>query len=178
MRDATSVASRREASGASSVQDSAPRRKPRLLDQLRSPFRSRHYSRRTEQAYCRWVKRLIASLLYGTGLRLMECLRLRVQDIDFSRGEILAGDGEGFKDRITMLPECLRQGLQEHLQRVKSVHQCDLAEGWGRLQMPNAPGHKYLINGDLGARPPFAELGYYADPVRYFGFHAGPPNHC
>lgn len=191
-----------------------PTAKPKLLDQLREALRSRHYSRRTEQTYCSWVKRfiyfhnvrhpqdmaepeinafltylavkekvaastqnqalsallflyrhvlgreigdlgkvirarkparlpvvltrdevkavlanlsgnkwLIASLMNGAGLRLMECLRLRVQDIDFSRNEILVRDGKGAKDRITMLPESLKAPLQEHLRAVKAVHE-------------------------------------------------------
>jgi len=201
--------------------------KPKLLDQLREALRSRHYSRRTEQTYCLWVKRfiffhnvrhpaemaepeinaflthlavkekvsastqnqalsallflyrhvlgreigelgevirarkpkrlpvvmtrdevkavlaqltgdkwLMASLMYGAGLRLMECLRLRVQDIDFARNEITVRDGKGAKDRITMLPESLKKSLQEHLRKVKAIHERDLAEGWGRVQMP------------------------------------------
>ena len=209
--------------------------KPKLLDQLRESLRSRHYSRRTEQTYCQWVKRfiffhhvrhpaemaepemnqflthlavkehvsastqnqalsallflyrhvigrevgdlgevirarkptrlpvvmtrdevkavmanltgdkwLMASLMYGAGLRLMECLRLRVQDIDFSRNEILVRDGKGAKDRITMLPESLNNPLQEHLKRVKTIHERDLAGGWGRVQMPTALDRKYL----------------------------------
>jgi integron integrase len=208
--------------------------KPKLLDQLREALRSRHYSRRTEQTYCHWVKRfiyfhnvrhpsemgepeinaflthlavkekvsastqnqalsallfiyrhvlgreigdlgkvirarkptrlpvvmtreevravlgnfagdkwLMASLMYGAGLRLMECLRLRVQDIDFSRNEILVRDGKGAKDRITMLPESLKAALQEHLRAVKAVHEKDLADGWGRVPMPDALDRKY-----------------------------------
>ncbi|NIM16288.1 MAG: integron integrase [Candidatus Aminicenantes bacterium] len=84
-------------------------------------------------------KWLMASLMYGAGLRLMECLRLRVQDIDFSRIEILVRDGKGAKDRITMLPESLKAPLQVHLKRVKAIHEKDLADGWGRVLMPNAP---------------------------------------
>jgi integron integrase len=209
-------------------------RPPKLLDRLREALRSRHYSRRTEQAYCHWVrrfiffhnvrhpadmaeaeingflthlavkekvsastqnqalsallflyrhvigrevgdlgnvirarkptrlpvvmtrdevksvlsglsgdKRLMASLLYGAGLRLMECLRLRIQDIDFSRNEILIRDGKGAKDRITMLPESLKASLQEHLKKVKLIHERDLAEGWGRVQLPGALDRKY-----------------------------------
>ena len=190
-----------------------PGQKPKLLDRLREALRSRHYSRRTEQTYCHWIKRfiffhnkrhpvemaepeinaylthlavkekvsastqkqalsallflyrhvldreigdlgevirarkprhipvvmtreevkcvlaqltgdkwLIASLLYGAGLRLMECLRLRVQDVDFSRNEITIRDGKGAKDRTTMLPESLKTLLQDHLKKVKALH--------------------------------------------------------
>jgi len=76
-------------------------------------------------------KRLMASLMYGTGLRLMECVRLRVQDIDFSCNEILVRDGKGAKDRITMLPESLKEPLQNHLKKVKAIHEKDLADGYG-----------------------------------------------
>jgi integron integrase len=209
-------------------------RPPKLLDQMREAFRSRHYSRRTEQTYCHWVKRyihfhnvrhptemaepeinaflthlavkgkvsastqnqalsallflyrhvlgreigdlgevirarkskrlpvvmtreevkavlanlagdkwLMASLMYGAGLRLMECLRLRVQDLDFSRKEILVRDGKGAKDRITMLPESLKAPLQDHLKKVKVVHERDLAVGWGCVLLPDALERKY-----------------------------------
>lgn len=74
-------------------------------------------------------KWLMASLMYGAGLRLMECLRLRVQDIDFARDEILVRDGKGANDRITMLPESLKTTLQNHLRKVKTIHEKDLAEG-------------------------------------------------
>lgn len=208
--------------------------KPKLLDQLREALRSRHYSRRTEQTYCLWVRRyihfhnvrhpaemaepeinaflthlavklrvsastqnqalsallflyrhvlgqqigdlgevirarkpkrlpvvmtraevkavlgclrgdkwLVASLMYGAGLRLMECLRLRVQDIDFSRNEITVRDGKGGKDRITMLPESLKMPLSDHLRRVKAIHKKDRDSGWGRVQMPKALDRKY-----------------------------------
>ena len=88
-------------------------------------------------------KWLMASLMYGAGLRLMECLRLRVQDIDFTRNEILVRDGKGAKDRITMLPESLKKPLAEHLKQVKSLHDKDLAEGWGRVLLPGALDRKY-----------------------------------
>ncbi|WP_235670362.1 integron integrase [Prosthecochloris vibrioformis] len=88
-------------------------------------------------------KWLMASLMYGVGLRLMECLRLRVQDIDFTRNEILVRDGKGAKDRITMLPESLKKPLAEHLKQVKSLHDKDLAEGWGRVLLPGALDRKY-----------------------------------
>jgi integron integrase len=207
---------------------------PKLLDQLRGSLRAGHYSRRTEQAYCHWVRRfiffhnvrhpaemgegeinaflthlavkekvsastqnqalsallflyrhvlkreigdlgqvirarkpkrlpvvmtreevkavlgqlsgdkwLMASLMYGAGLRLMECLRLRVQEIDFQASEIIVRDGKGGKDRRTMLPQSLIPSLQEHLQKVKAIHEKDLAEGWGRVQIPGALDRKY-----------------------------------
>jgi integron integrase len=207
---------------------------PRLLDCLREALRARHYSRRTEQTYCAWVRRfiyfhnirhpaemgepeinafltqlavkhkvsastqnqalsallflyrhvlgreigdlgnvirarkpkrlpvvmtreevravlgqltgdkwLMASLMYGAGLRLMECLRLRVQDLDFSRNEIMVRDGKGAKDRITMLPESLKSALNDHLRKVRMIHKSDLSAGWGRVQMPMALDRKY-----------------------------------
>lgn len=217
------------------LRENTPRQgQPKLLDQLREALRSRHYSRRTEQTYCHWVKRyvhfhnvrhpaemaepeinaflthlavkgkvaastqnqalsallflyrhvlgrevgdlgevirarkpkrlpvvmtreevkavlanlsgdkwLMASVMYGAGLRLMECLRLRVQDIDFSRNEIFVRDGKGAKDRITMLPESLKAPLQEHLKTVKAIHERDLADGWGRVLLPDALDRKY-----------------------------------
>ncbi len=208
--------------------------KPKLLDRLREALRSRHYSRRTEQTYCHWIKRfiffhnkrhpaemaepeinaylthlavkekvsastqnqalsallflyrhvlnreigdlgevirarkprhipvvmtreavkavlghlhgdkwLMANLMYGAGLRLMECLRLRVQDVDFARNEITIRDGKGAKDRITMLPQSVAVPLREHLKKVKTLHEKDLSEGWGRVQMPYALDRKY-----------------------------------
>lgn len=220
--------------GQSPARSSGASAQPKLLDRFREALRARHYSRRTEQTYCLWVKRfiyfhkirhpaemgepeinaflthlavkervsastqtqalsailflyrhvigrevgdlghvirarkpkrlpvvmsreevktvlanlsgdkwLMASLMYGTGLRLMECLRLRVQDIDFTRKEILARDGKGAKDRITMLPESLKAPLEDHLKRVKAIHERDLAEGWGRVLMPSALDRKY-----------------------------------
>ncbi len=207
---------------------------PKLLDRLREPLRSRHYSRRTEQCYCHWVKRfiffhnvrhpaemaepeinaflmhlaikekvsastqtqalsailflyrhvlgrevgtleglirarkpkrlpvvmsreevkavlghlsgdkwLMASLMYGAGLRLLECLRLRVQDVDFAANQISVRDGKGAKDRVTMLPESLKATLQEHLRGVKTIHEQDLGAGWGRVEMPHALDRKY-----------------------------------
>lgn len=205
-----------------------------LIEQMRKALRSRHYSHRTEQAYCLWVRRfiyfhdrrhpatlaepeinaflthlavtenvsastqtqalsallflyrnvlgqpvgelgdlirakeskrlpvvltrdevravlaqldgdrwLMASLMYGAGLRLMECLRLRVQDIDFSGNEITVRDGKGGKDRMTVLPEALKPALREQLRKAKAVHACDLAEGWGRVPLPDALERKY-----------------------------------
>ena len=86
---------------------------------------------------------LMASLLYGAGLRLMECLRLRVQDVDFSRREILVRDGKGFKDRVTMLPAALAAPLRAHLERVRELHRQDLAAGCGAVHLPYALERKY-----------------------------------
>jgi integron integrase len=84
-----------------------------------------------------------ARKLNGAGLRLLECLRLRVQDIDFSRNEILVRAGKGGKDRLTMIPKSLKTPLQQQLNKVKLIHERDLAEGWGRVQMPDALDRKY-----------------------------------
>lgn len=75
--------------------------------------------------------------------RLMECLRMRVQDIDFARNEITVRDGKGAKDRMTMLPQSLREPLRKHLREVKKIHEQDLAEGYGRVLMPYALDRKY-----------------------------------
>ena len=86
---------------------------------------------------------LIASLLYGTGMRLMEVLRLRVKDVDFSRREIVVREGKGFKDRVTMLPETEIAPLKAHLVRVKTLHNEDLSHGYGEVYMPFALNKKY-----------------------------------
>jgi integron integrase len=88
-------------------------------------------------------KRLMASLMYGGGLRLSECLRLRVQDVDFSRAEIIVRDGKGGKDRVTMLPRTLQAPLRVHLKTVKQLHDHDRAAGWGKVQLPAALDRKY-----------------------------------
>ncbi|MFA5922226.1 MAG: integron integrase [Methylococcaceae bacterium] len=89
------------------------------------------------------VHRLQANLLYGTGMRLMEAMRLRVKDIDFERKEILIRDGKGAKDRVTMLPVTLADLLQRHLQTVKVLHDNDLQAGYGNVYLPNALERKY-----------------------------------
>lgn len=88
-------------------------------------------------------KRLAARLMYGTGLRLMECLCLRVQDIDFDRNEILVRNGKGAKDRVTMLPGALKAPLKDHLAHVKAMYRKDLSEGWGRVPVPGALSLKF-----------------------------------
>lgn len=89
------------------------------------------------------VPALVAHLLYGSGLRLMEALRLRVKDVEFSRGEILVRDGKGQKDRVTMLPRSVVLGLEQQLQVVSALHAEDLAEGFGRANLPFALARKY-----------------------------------
>ena len=86
---------------------------------------------------------LIAGLLYGSGLRLMECARLRVKDIDFNYRQITVRDGKGEKDRITMLPARLKHPLMRHLQRVRTLHLDDLAAGYGEVFLPYALAVKY-----------------------------------
>ena len=86
---------------------------------------------------------LIASLLYGGGMRLMEAVRLRVKDVDFARREILVREGKGFKDRVTMLPEAVIAALQAHLVKVKALHAEDLAQGYGEVYLPFALDKKY-----------------------------------
>jgi integron integrase len=88
-------------------------------------------------------KWLMASLMYGAGLRLAECLRLRVQDVDFEAQQILVRDGKGFKDRITMLPEAVKRPLTDHLESVRRIHARDLADGYGRVDLPGALTRKY-----------------------------------
>jgi integron integrase len=208
-----------------------------LIDELQRALRARHYSRRTEQAYCRWVRRfirfhrlrhpadmaepeinafvthlavrervsastqtqalsailflyrrvlhrevgelqelirapkqprlpvvltreevravlgeldrddrrcwLIASLLYGAGLRLTECLRLRVLDLDLARGELTVRSGKGGKDRATTLPQALIPDLREQLRRAQLLHERDLAAGWGAVELPAALARKF-----------------------------------
>jgi integron integrase len=207
---------------------------PKLLDRVRAEIRTRHYSRRTEEAYVHWIRRyilfhgkrhpkelgapqitafltslatvasvaastqnqafsavmflyrdvlhqelgeiehaprakaplhvpvvlsvdevrrvlaqtsgtagIVASLLYGAGLRLQECLEIRVKDLDFDRREITVRRGKGQKDRRVMLPERLRDSLRRHLEVVQRVHQADLAAGCGRVVLPDALARKF-----------------------------------
>jgi integron integrase len=82
--------------------------------------------------------KLIAGLLYGSGLRLMECVRLRVQDIDFAANHIIVKDGKGNKSRITVLPAKLKESLRRQINSVQSLHQFDLQQGYGEVLLPNA----------------------------------------
>jgi integron integrase len=113
---------------------SAPKRLPVVLtrDEVHKIF-----------AHLHGTPRLMAGLLYGSGLRLMECVRLRVKDVDFAYARITVRDGKGAKDRVTMLPVNLAAPLQRHLGRVRAQHEQDLEEGWGEVFLPNALARKY-----------------------------------
>ncbi len=94
-------------------------------------------------AHLHGTPRLMASLLYGSGLRLMEAVRLRVKDLDFGYARIVVRDGKGGKDRVTMLPVNLAAPLQLHLEKTRAQHEQDLAEGTGEVFMPEALARKY-----------------------------------
>lgn len=86
---------------------------------------------------------LIATLLYGAGLRLQEALQLRVKDVDVGQRQIVARDGKGAKDRVTVLPEAIADPLQQHLQAVKLQHERAVRLGFGGVELPFAIEHKY-----------------------------------
>lgn len=217
------------------LQDSpSTKQPPKLLEQLSAAIRTKHYSRRTEEAYASWIKRFIffhgkrhpremgapevnaflthlaikekvaastqnqamhgilflynevlqiplgqlgeivrakkperlpvvltreevkavlaqlsgvgwvmANILYGAGLRVSECMRLRVKDIDFGQNQIVVRDGKGEKDRVTMLPQNVKQPLQKHLENVHALHEADLKRGYGAVTLPYALARKY-----------------------------------
>ena len=91
----------------------------------------------------RGVERLIVALLYGAGLRIMEGVRLRVKDLDFARSEIMVRDGKGEKDRITMLPQRLREPLKRQVSAVQELHKADLQKSYGEVYLPYALERKY-----------------------------------
>jgi integron integrase len=94
-------------------------------------------------AQLRGTHHLMASLLYGSGLRLMECLRLWVKDLDVAYRQLTVRDGKGAQDRVTMLPQSLEKPLQRHLAKVQLLHEEDLAEGFGEVYLPYALDRKY-----------------------------------
>jgi len=231
--------------------------KPKLLDQLRSTIRLKHYSYRTEQSYVYWVKKyivfhnmqhpnnigepeirqflnhlavnrnvsastqnqalcaiiflyknilqkdigdfgqitwakrpkrlpvvfsknevkrimnelsenykLMVTLLYGAGLRLNECLQLRVKDIDFEYRQITVRDGKGGKDRVTVLPESVIEPLKKHIERVIKIHENDIKSGYESVYMPYALERKYPSAGkEVGWRYLFPSKNISKDPV-------------
>lgn len=90
---------------------------------------------------------LMVRLMYGTGLRLLELLRLRVKDVDFDGSGVLVRCGKGMKDRVTVLPESIREPLREHLERCRKLHQRDVARGAGYVELPYAMGMKVRGSG-------------------------------
>jgi integron integrase len=108
---------------------------------------------------------LVVRLLYGTGMRLMEAVRLRVKDVDFVRREILVRDGKGAKDRVTMLPASLVDRLAAHLRVVKAQHAVDLSQGRGNVWLPNALAIKYPnAPRDWAWQYVFPAAGFSTDP--------------
>jgi integron integrase len=112
------------------------------------------------------VPRLMALLLYGAGLRLMECCRLRVKDIDINQNEIIIRSGKGNKDRHTMLPSIVREPLVQHLRLVKEQHEADIKAGLGRVLLPNALDRKYPNAGkEWGWQWVFPATSHFIDRV-------------
>lgn len=116
---------------------------------------------------------LVASVLYGGGLRLREALRLRVKDVDFGRNEIIVRDGKGRKDRVTVLPRTLKEALAAHLRRVRLRHAVDLKNGRGGVELPYAIGRKYPnAAGEWGWQWVFpASRFYFSEEDRVFRRH-------
>jgi integron integrase len=109
---------------------------------------------------------IMAMLLYGAGLRLMECLRLRVKDIDFTSNQIVVRSGKGDKDRHTMLPAALKEPLTQHLDLMRRQHQRDLQRGLGRVTLPDALERKYPNAGkEWGWQWVFPATSHYADKL-------------
>lgn len=116
------------------VQAKAPRRLPVVLTAAEVRYLLLHMEGTTG---------LIAQLLYGTGMRLLEALRLRIKDVEFARREILIREGKGNKDRVTVLPENLMLPLQLQFKKAKALHDRDLDAGFGRVHLPHALAVKY-----------------------------------
>lgn len=122
---------------------------PEDVDALRSkkPVRVPTVMTREETsnliAMMRGTHQLMAKLIYSSGLRVRECIRLRVKDIDYAMNQIVVRNGKGKKDRITVLPDGVKIILKEHFVYVKRLHKNDLAKGYGRVYLPNALAIKY-----------------------------------
>jgi integron integrase len=94
-------------------------------------------------SYMQGTHLLMARLIYGSGIRLMECIRLRIQDVDFGQGKLFIRSGKGAKDRTTFLPRMIRDELSQHIVRVKELHNLDLQQGFGEVYLPDALARKY-----------------------------------
>ena len=111
------------------------------------------------------IFQLIVKLLYGCGLRGIECVRLRVKDIDFGMNQIVVRSGKGQKDRVTMLPEDAKPALKEHLKYVKKLHDRDLSQGYGSVYLPNTLARKYKnASKELGWQFAFPSKTLSVDP--------------
>ncbi len=109
-----------------------------------------------------WV---MAILLYGAGFRLMECLRLRVKDLDFEYKQIIVREGKGQKDRVTMFPNAVIHHLEKHLRKVRTIHEQDLVEGYGEVYLPYALERKYPnANKEWGWQYVFPSIKFSTDP--------------
>jgi len=113
-------------------------------------------------AQMRGTTLLMASLLYGSGLRLLECVRLRIKDVDLARGELTVRAGKGEKDRVTMLPASLRESLRQHLEHVRQIHQRDVTSAVG-VELPYALDRKSLAARDWAWRWVFPASRTYVD---------------
>jgi len=112
------------------------------------------------------INALVTKLLYGTGMRLMEALRLRVQDIDFEQFQIIVRSGKGDKDRVTTLPETLVGPLKQQIEKARTMHNNDLSEGFGRVHLPFALDRKYPGAGiEFGWQYCFPSMNRSTDPV-------------
>jgi integron integrase len=122
---------------------------PWMTEVVRAPSRPRLpvvLTREEVRAVVRRLQgpeRLVVMLLYGSGLRLLEALRLRVKDVDFDQDQLVVRGGKGDRDRITMLPQTLKPELRRHLSEVRVLHEKDLGRGAGRVELPRALDHKY-----------------------------------
>jgi integron integrase len=112
-------------------------RRPRRIPEVLTPDEIRRILESLPDPH-----RLIATLLYGSGLRLLECLRLRIKDIDFERHQLVVRDGKGRQDRATLLPQRSESALRTHLARIRAQHDRDLARGLGHVELPDALSHK------------------------------------
>jgi integrase len=116
---------------------------PRLLDRVRAAVVLSREEVAALLSKLRGPVWLMASLMYGAGLRLMECAELRIKDVTFDRGELTIRDGKGGKDRVTMLPATMKGRLVDHFGCVKAQHEADVAAGRGSVALPGALRAKY-----------------------------------
>jgi site-specific recombinase XerD len=135
----------------------------KLMDQVRQVQRYHHYALTTERTYCKWILRFIH--LYGAGLRLMECVRLRVNILDMDRGLIYVRFGKGGKDRAVPLPGSISGKLEIQLDAVKRIHDTDVADGYGEAWLPEAFARKIgPAARSLGWQYPFPSKKRSIDP--------------